>query len=150
MESSTNIRSEANSPRSEASSPRSEASSPSNNEQDKDMQQQTRGPDTADRQGEEELTSFAEGSTLHGLSHVCLTSSSKLRRAFWLLLMLAMLTCYLYLAIISIGRYYSYESTTKVSRHLVDKLDFPAVSICPVNSIPESFVANDTESRNWI
>ena len=52
------------------------------------------------------LGAYVEGTTLHGLNHVCVADTSRVRRVVWLLLLLGMFTCYLIVATYSFVRYY--------------------------------------------
>ena len=52
------------------------------------------------------LSVHVEGTTLHGLNHVCVADTSRVRRVVWLLLLLGMFTCYLIVATYSFVKYY--------------------------------------------
>ena len=52
------------------------------------------------------LSTHVEGTTLHGLNHVCVADTSRVRRVVWLLLLLGMFTCYLIVATYSFVKYY--------------------------------------------
>ena len=52
------------------------------------------------------LSAHVEGTTLHGLNHVCVADTSRVRRVVWLLLLLGMFTCYLIVATYSFVKYY--------------------------------------------
>lgn len=105
---------------------------------------------TSAAQQQPRLTDFVEGSTLHGLGHVCTQDTHLLRRTIWLLLMLAMFACYLLLATVSIVKYYKRETVTKIDINQVEALDFPAVSICDQNKIARAAYDDDSELEHWI
>ena len=99
---------------------------------------------------DEHLSRFVASSTLHGLSHVCVADSGRPRRLLWLLLLLSMTAAYVTMAVYSFSKYYRYEATTRIDRKAVDTLDFPAVSICHPNVIPQTLVDADPELLHWM
>ena len=93
---------------------------------------------------------FSETTTLHGLNRVGKTASHKVKRLIWLVVILAMLGIYLFIAISSILTYFSWESVTKISKTAKPKLEFPSVSICFQNLFPRTFVEGRPETEYWM
>ena len=96
------------------------------------------------------LTQFVEGTTLHGLNHVCTSDTRRGRRILWLCLLLAMLGSFVLMTVGSVLRYYRYESATKIERVSVSELDLPAISICPRTKIAVSTLTTDPEALYWM
>lgn len=78
----------------------------------------------------DDIASFADRTTFHGLRYVVNDSSKLIRRIFWLTVLLIMVIFYIYTAAVSVQRYSGYESTTNIEHTPKESLEFPAVTIC--------------------
>ena len=96
------------------------------------------------------FTDFASTSTLHGLSKTCDTESNIIKRMVWTIVLLGSVAIYLFFVVTPVLKYYSYNTTTKITETTVKELAFPAVSICQLNQFAETLVQNNTLLRYWI
>lgn len=78
------------------------------------------------------LRDFAEGTTLHGFKHITGNNSSpnKLKQTIWGMLFVSLLGFCIYLLVITIMRYFKYESTTTTFYERNSILEMPSVTIC--------------------
>ena len=97
---------------------------------------------------------FASSTTLHGLRYVADKSHSILRRGIWLIFLGATATAYVYLASLSLTKYFSRPTKTVITQVTpTDDLKFPAVTVCNLNKFMRSKidVADKDENfeKNW-
>ena len=76
---------------------------------------------------------FLDSTTFHGLGRI-VTARTRLQRLVWFLLVIAGLVYVTYATIESINRFYEYPSTTKVRFVYEKESNFPAVTICNINT----------------
>ena len=93
---------------------------------------------------------FSESTTIHGLNKTCNIVSHKAKRLVWLVLLLAMLGLYFYIAVSSIIAYLSWESVTKMTKTTKSELEFPSVSICFQDLFQRWMLDGDTEAEFWV
>ena len=77
---------------------------------------------------------FANATSLHGIRYV-FWKRPLWARIGWLLILLAFTAYFLYTAHSSLVKYYSWPINTVITQKYTDKLDFPAVTICPLNLV---------------
>ena len=77
---------------------------------------------------------FANATSLHGIRYV-FWKRPLWARIGWLLILLAFTAYFLYTANSSLVKYYSWPINTVITQKYTDKLDFPAVTICPLNLV---------------
>lgn len=78
------------------------------------------------------LSEFAEGTSLHGFKHIAGSSGATGKRATWTLLFITTLVFCAILLVITIYKYFLYESLTTVTREMSNPLMFPAVTLCNI------------------
>ena len=77
---------------------------------------------------------FVNATSLHGIRYV-FWKRPLWARIGWLLILLAFTAYFLYTAHKSLVKYYNWPINTVITQKYSDKLDFPAVSICPLNLV---------------
>lgn len=77
---------------------------------------------------------YVDSSTLHGFCYVA-SDTFMIRRIIWALLMIIGAVYFLIKLKDGIIRFQSYPFTTKANTLYVNDLDFPAISICPINNL---------------
>ena len=82
---------------------------------------------------------FVHSTTTHGVIHI-FSGKSKLRRFFWLLLVLASASGCLYDIIESIRRLAQGNTDTTISVVEPEMVDFPAITLCNLNLIRKSYL----------
>ena len=80
---------------------------------------------------------FADSTTLHGLHYVSMKRHF-LVRIIWLILLLASGSYYIFTVYRAFNKYYQHPVNTVLSRTYPDEMDFPAVTICPLNLFAKS------------
>ncbi|VDI32350.1 Hypothetical predicted protein [Mytilus galloprovincialis] len=90
---------------------------------------------------------FSQSTGFHGVNK--LANGNKLRSLFWLCSFLACAVYLTYVMIQELGNYYNYPTytTLEVERH--SEIEFPAVTICNLNSLSKSLVLNDSRVDNY-
>ena len=78
---------------------------------------------------------FVQNTTLHGLRYVFLRGRPKLLRALWLLLIMAAACFYLSIVYGAVSKFIARPMSTSIRTEYVDELEFPAVTICPLNKL---------------
>nr|XP_039255280.1 acid-sensing ion channel 5-like [Styela clava] len=77
--------------------------------------------------------SFIEDVGMQGIRYVFRRNASWYRRLIWLIVLLASVTYSLYISINNLLDYQKFPTSTKLELHFVDKMEFPAVTICNYN-----------------
>ena len=94
---------------------------------------------------------FASNTTLHGLRYVADKSHSISRRGIWLIFLGAAATTYVYLASLSLTKFFSRPIKTKISQETpTEGLKFPAVTICNLNRFMRSKIDKADEDENFV
>ena len=94
---------------------------------------------------------FASNTTLHGLRYVADKSHSILRRGIWFIFLGTAATAYVYLASVSLTKYFSRPIKTVISQETpTEGLKFPAVTICNLNSFMKSKIDMADEDENFL
>ena len=78
---------------------------------------------------------FVQNTTLHGLRYVFLRGRPKLLRALWLLLIMAAACFHLSIVYGAVSKFIARPMSTSIHTEYVDALEFPAVTICPLNKL---------------
>lgn len=98
--------------------------------------------DTEDEDGEEEIPTtyelwqdFLHSLTLHGFRFI-FEDGPKIRRIFWLIILILAVMMLLLQSKKSIQKYFDRPVTTTVQVEFLDEIIFPAVSICNFNLFP--------------
>lgn len=84
---------------------------------------------------------YAKSSTLHGFRYTCM-DTFPLRRFLWAVLMLIGSVYFFVKLKDGIIEFYSFPYSTKTTIPIVENLEFPAISFCPINQYNESKVMN--------
>ena len=79
-------------------------------------------------------TNFVNATSLHGIRYV-FWRRPLWARIGWLLILLGFTAYFLFTAYESLTKYFRHPINTVVTQKYVDKLDFPAVTICPLNLV---------------
>lgn len=77
---------------------------------------------------------FVDATSLHGIRYV-FWRRPLWARLGWLVILLAFTAYFLFTAHNSLTKYYSWPINTVITQKYEDKLDFPAVTICPLNLV---------------
>ena len=94
---------------------------------------------------------FASNTTLHGLRYVADKSHSVLRRGIWFILLSTTTTAYVYLASVSLNKFFSRPIKTVISQETpTEGLKFPAVTICNLNTLMKSKIDTADEDENFV
>ena len=94
---------------------------------------------------------FASNTTLHGLRYVADKSHSILRRVIWFIFLGTAATAYVYLASLSLNKYFSRPIKTVISQETpTEGLNFPAVTICNLNKFMRSKIDVADEDENFV
>ncbi|XP_068728855.1 acid-sensing ion channel 1-like [Montipora capricornis] len=94
---------------------------------------------------------FASNTTLHGLRYVADKSHSISRRGIWLIFLGAAATTYVYLASLSLIKFFSRPIKTEISQETpTEGLKFPAVTICNLNRFMRSKIDTADEDENFV
>ena len=94
---------------------------------------------------------FASNTTLHGLRYVTDKSHSISRRGIWLIFLGAAATTYVYLASLSLTKFFSRPIKTEISQETpTEGLKFPAVTICNLNRFMRSKIDTADEDENFV
>lgn len=94
-------------------------------------------------------TSFVDATSLHGIRYV-FWRRPLWARIGWLIILLAFTGYYLFTAYKSITNFASFPINTVITQKYVDKLDFPAVTICPLNLISKNKMSTLDNDPNFI
>ena len=78
--------------------------------------------------------SFVDGTSLHGIRYV-FWRRPLWARIGWLIILLLFTAYFLFTAYESLTKFFSFPINTVVTQKYEDKLEFPAVSICPLNLV---------------
>ena len=93
---------------------------------------------------------FASNTTLHGLRCVADKSHSILRRGIWFIFLGTAATAYVYLASVSLSKFFSRPIKTVISQETsTEGLKFPAVTICNLNTVMRSKIDMADEDENF-
>lgn len=84
------------------------------------------------------INHFSDDTTLHGFRNALHSKYRIIRRIFWTMVLLTMVTAYVYVLANSTRNYLKYETSTKITKKHVSTLRFPSVSICDQNIFPKS------------
>ncbi|CAG2190227.1 unnamed protein product [Mytilus edulis] len=90
---------------------------------------------------------FSQSTGFHGVNK--LKNGSKLRCLFWLCSFLACAVYLTYVMIQELGNYYTYPTYTTLEVETHSEIEFPAVTICNLNSLSKSSVLNDSRVDNY-
>lgn len=82
---------------------------------------------------------YIRATSTHGIAHV-FTGKSKTRRVFWALLLLAAISYCLYAIIIETLEFKSIPTSTTIYTEHAGSLEFPAVTLCNLNSYRRSYL----------
>ena len=94
---------------------------------------------------------FASNTTLHGLSYVADKSHSIFRRGIWFIFLGTAATAYVYLASLSLTKFFSRPIKTVISQETPSEgLKFPAVTICNLNRFMRSKIDTADEDENYV
>ena len=94
---------------------------------------------------------FASNTTLHGLRYVADKDHSISRRGIWLIFLGATATIYVYLASLSLTKFFSRPIKTEISQETpTEGLKFPAVTICNLNRFMRSKIDKADEDENFV
>ena len=86
---------------------------------------------------------YVESSTLHGFRYTCM-QTYLIRRVLWACLMI-LGACYFILKLKDgLVMYYNYPFSTKATLVYVEKLQYPAISFCPINQFKYSEIKNSS------
>ncbi|XP_071950919.1 acid-sensing ion channel 4-A-like [Antedon mediterranea] len=92
----------------------------------------------------DDLESFSQNTTLHGLNYVTSKESSTARRLAWTVIVTTMMIVFIYIGIINnVLRYLDRPINTIISMNYLLDMDFPAVTICNYNQWKASIVGPD-------
>ena len=105
---------------------------------------------TAGHKLRESFDKFAEDTTLHGLRNVCSVKSNVIRKIAWLIILCGMAGVYFYIGSVSLLKYFSRDSITKLTTRSVTQLRFPAVSVCDQNLFSRSVLEAHDGVIDWI
>lgn len=94
-------------------------------------------------------TSFVDATSLLGIRYV-FWRRPLWARIGWLIILLAFTGYYLFTAYKSITNFASFPINTVITQKYVDKLDFPAVTICPLNLISKNKISTLDNDPNFI
>lgn len=81
------------------------------------------------------LQQFADETTLHGLSHVVKSRSSRVQRFIWATAFIACLCLFVHHSITAVTDYFHYHHITKVDEKVTNEINFPAVTFCNINPL---------------
>ena len=94
---------------------------------------------------------FASNTTLHGLRYVADKSHSILRRGIWFIFLGTAATTYVYLASLSLNKFFSRPIKTMISQETPSEgLKFPAVTMCNLNKFMRSKINTADEDENFV
>ncbi|XP_078483012.1 acid-sensing ion channel 2 isoform X1 [Ciona intestinalis] len=86
---------------------------------------------------------FASNSTFHGISHIFTDGKFTLRRALWAVAFFSSLSLFLVQAYDRFIYYRSHPHVTKLDEEEASEIDFPALTICNMNSFRLSAITTD-------
>ena len=107
-----------------------------NNAQERSSTSQSQNGGNSKRKVSELKSDFTENTTLHGLRHVF--KNPFWLRLIWLVLLLTLASYYLSSVADGIQKYFKYPISTVVTTKFPGSMDFPAVTICPLNLLQKS------------
>lgn len=81
---------------------------------------------------------FAEDTTLHGIRYVFMKRRHVVARLIWFVLLLTSAGYYMLTVYRAFNKFYSHPINTITSAHHRTKMEFPAVTICPLNLFAKS------------
>ena len=93
--------------------------------------------------------SFFDATSLHGIRYV-FWRRPLWARIGWLLILLAFTAYFLFTAYRSITKFASFPINTVITQKYEDKLDFPAVSICPLNLVSKKKMFTLDDEPNFV
>nr|CAB3223586.1 acid-sensing ion channel 2 [Phallusia mammillata] len=90
-----------------------------------------------------DFTFFAANSTLHGINHIFTNGRFTFRKALWAIAFTSSLFLFLYQAYDRYSYYSTRPHVTKLDEEEATEIDFPALTICNMNSFRLSVVSTD-------
>lgn len=84
------------------------------------------------------ICEYCSNSSAHGVQHVCGDNVHIIRRIIWLLFFLVTSSLFISALTFTIQKFFRYESTTSISMRSNTTLDFPALTVCNMNSFRRS------------
>uniref|UniRef100_UPI00398EB6E7 acid-sensing ion channel 1C-like n=1 Tax=Pristiophorus japonicus TaxID=55135 RepID=UPI00398EB6E7 len=90
-----------------------------------------------------DITVFAAGCTLHGMSHIFLPGGLTFRRLLWALSFLLSLTAFLYQVADRVDYYTQYHHVTTLDEMDSSAMIFPAITFCNQNSFRKSRITKN-------
>ena len=97
---------------------------------------------------EEMWQEFTDNTTLHGIRHI-FTKYHILVRLIWLMLLLASGGYYISTVYRAFNKYYNRPIHTIVRHKNVEKMEFPAVTICPLNMFAKSKILMTDDDQKF-
>ena len=94
--------------------------------------------DNSERKISDLKSDFIENTTLHGLRHAFKGNTPYWLRLMWLVLLLTSASYYLSSVFDGIEKYFNYPISTVITTKFPGSMDFPAVTICPLNLLQKS------------
>ncbi|GCB86134.1 hypothetical protein scyTo_0026841 [Scyliorhinus torazame] len=95
-----------------------------------------------------DITVFAGGCTLHGVSHIFLPGGITFRRLLWAICFLLSLSLFLYQVADRIDYYIQYHHVTTLDEMDSSNMIFPAITLCNQNSFRKSRITKN--DLHWL
>ena len=86
-----------------------------------------------------DVESYPQQSTCHGIRYIFDTSTAAPRRVIWLLIYIVCISWYLYFSVSAFILFFGFPVTTNTEYTYVSAMDFPAMTICPTFLLRESY-----------
>ncbi|XP_050416627.1 acid-sensing ion channel 4 [Patella vulgata] len=91
---------------------------------------------------------FTQTTSLHGIKHAFEDSHHILRRIIWLIGVFGMISALLYVISSLVIDYYKYPYTNSLKISVVDRIDYPQVTICNISPFNASYLPKTNEMNN--
>ncbi|ELU07294.1 hypothetical protein CAPTEDRAFT_195930 [Capitella teleta] len=95
-----------------------------------------------------EFVDYAASSTIHGLRNAVDPSNGKIRRVVWAIMLLSLLAYFAFAISLRVRKLRSYPVSSRTRVIEVDEALYPAMTICNLNQIKKSYVADDNFLKN--
>ncbi|ELT89070.1 hypothetical protein CAPTEDRAFT_200009 [Capitella teleta] len=95
-----------------------------------------------------DFVDYATNSTIHGLHNAVNPANGKIRRAAWATMLLSLLAYFAFAISLRVQKLRTYPVSSRTRVIEVDELFYPAMTICNLNQIKKSYVADDNFLEN--